>query len=57
MKYQERNVKLAGENRPKIKNAQLLTVELPPTFAKNDDNLIEIIGIVSRVLNERGYKK
>ncbi len=41
---------------PKIKNNLLLTPELSPTFAKKDDDLIEILGILTRVLDGHGYE-
>lgn len=41
---------------PKIKNKLLLTPELSPTFAKKDDDLIEFIGIMSRILDGHGYE-
>ena len=41
---------------PKIKNKFLLTPELSPTFAKKDDDLIEILGILTRVLDGHGYE-
>jgi hypothetical protein len=39
---------------PKIKNKFLLTPELSPTFAKKDDDLIEILGILTRILDGHG---
>ena len=41
---------------PKIKNNLLLTPELSPTFAKKDDDLIEILGILTRILDGHGYE-
>jgi hypothetical protein len=41
---------------PKIKNKFLLTPELSPTFAKKDDDLIEILGILTRILDGHGYE-
>ena len=41
---------------PKIRNKYLLTPELSPTFAKKDDDLIEILGILTRVLDGHGYE-
>lgn len=41
---------------PKIKNKFFLTPELSPTFAKKDDDLIEILGILTRVLDGHGYE-
>jgi hypothetical protein len=41
---------------PKIRNNLLLTPELSPTFAKKDDDLIEILGILTRVLDGHGYE-
>ena len=41
---------------PKIKNMYLLTPELSPTFAKKDDDLIEILGILTRILDGHGYE-
>jgi predicted transcriptional regulator len=41
---------------PKIKNKLFLTPELSPTFAKKDEDLIEILGIMTRVLDGQGYE-
>ena len=41
---------------PKIKDRFLLTPELSPTFAKKDDDLIEILGILTRILDGHGYE-
>lgn len=41
---------------PKIKNKCFLTPELAPTFAAKDDDLIQIIGIVTRILDGNGYE-
>lgn len=41
---------------PKIKNKLFLTPELSPTFTKKDDDLIEILGILTRVLDGQGYE-
>ena len=41
---------------PKIKNKFFLTPELSPTFAKKDDDSIEILGILTRVLDGHGYE-
>lgn len=41
---------------PKIRNRLFLTPELSPTFAKKDDDLIEILGIMTRVLDGQGYE-
>jgi hypothetical protein len=41
---------------PKIKNKLFLTPELSPTFAKKDEELIEILGIMTRVLDGQGYE-
>jgi hypothetical protein len=41
---------------PKIKNRCLLAPELSPIFAKKDDDLIEILGILTRVLDGHGYE-
>jgi hypothetical protein len=41
---------------PKIKNRLFLTPELSPTFTKKDDDLIEILGILTRVLDGQGYE-
>jgi hypothetical protein len=40
---------------PKIKNKFFLTPELGPTFSKRDDDLKEILGIITRVLDGLGY--
>lgn len=41
---------------PKIKNKLFLSPELSPTFAKRDDDLIETLGILTRILDGRGYE-
>lgn len=40
---------------PKIKNKIFLTPELAPTFASKDDYLVQILGIITRVLDGHGY--
>ncbi|MGI8832369.1 MAG: bifunctional DNA primase/polymerase, partial [Nitrososphaeraceae archaeon] len=40
---------------PKIKNKALLTPELSPTFTKKDDDLQEVLGIMIRILDGKGY--
>jgi hypothetical protein len=41
---------------PKIRNKLLLTPELAPTFAAKDDDLIQILGIMTRILDGHGYE-
>lgn len=41
---------------PKIKNKLFLTPELSPTFSKKDDDLIDVLGILTRVLDGHGYE-
>ena len=41
---------------PKIKDKLFLTPELSPTFSKKDEELNEIIGIITRVLDGHGYE-
>lgn len=41
---------------PKIKNKFFLTPELSPTFATKDDDLIETLGIITRILDGQGYE-
>lgn len=41
---------------PKIKNKLFLTPELAPTFAAKDDDLIQILGIITRILDGHGYE-
>jgi len=41
---------------PKIKNKLFLTPELAPTFSAKDDDLIQILGIMTRVLDGHGYE-
>lgn len=41
---------------PKIKDKHFLTPELSPTFAKKDDDLVETLGIITRVLDGQGYE-
>ncbi len=41
---------------PKIKNKCFLTPELAPTFAAKDDDLIRVLGILTRILDGHGYE-
>ncbi|MGA7899932.1 MAG: hypothetical protein WCA39_13845 [Nitrososphaeraceae archaeon] len=41
---------------PKIKNRCFLTSELAPTFAARDDDLVQILGIMTRILDGNGYE-
>ena len=41
---------------PRIKDKFFLTPKLSPTFTKKDDDLIEILGILTRVLDGQGYE-
>lgn len=41
---------------PKIKNKLFLTPELSPTFSKKDEELNEILGIITRILDGHGYE-
>jgi len=41
---------------PKIKNNLFLSPELSPTFSKKDEELIETLGILIRVLDGKGYE-
>jgi len=41
---------------PAIKNKLFLTPELSPTFSKKEDELNEILGIITRVLDGHGYE-
>ena len=41
---------------PKIRNKFFLTPELSPTFATKDDDLIETLGIITRILDGQGYE-
>jgi hypothetical protein len=41
---------------PKIKDKLFLTPELSPTFAKKDEELIELLGILIRILDGKGYE-
>jgi hypothetical protein len=41
---------------PKIRNKLFLTPELAPTFAARDEDLIQILGIMTRVLDGHGYE-
>ena len=40
---------------PRIVNKIFLTPELAPTFASDDDDLVQILGIITRVLDGQGY--
>lgn len=41
---------------PKIKDKIFLSPELSPTFSKKDDELVETLGILIRVLDGKGYE-
>jgi hypothetical protein len=41
---------------PKIKNKCFLTPELAPTFAAKDEDLIQVLGIMTRILDGHGYE-
>lgn len=41
---------------PKIKNKFFLTPELSPTFSKRYEELIEILGIITRIADGHGYE-
>ena len=41
---------------PKIKNKLFLLQSLSPTFAKKDEELIELLGILIRILDGKGYE-
>jgi hypothetical protein len=41
---------------PRIKGKLFLTPELAPTFAAKDDELIQVLGIVTRILDGHGYE-
>jgi hypothetical protein len=41
---------------PKIKNKCFLTPELAPTFATKDEDLIQVLGIMTRILDGHGYE-
>ena len=41
---------------PAIKNKLFLTPELSPTFSKKEEDLNEILGIITRVLDGHGYE-
>lgn len=41
---------------PRIKNKFFLAPELAPTFARKDEDLIEILGIMTRILDGNGYE-
>ena len=41
---------------PKLRNKCFLTPELAPTFTKKDEDLGEILGIMTRILDGKGYK-
>lgn len=41
---------------PKIKDKFFLTPELAPTFAAKEDDLIQVLGIMTRILDGRGYE-
>jgi Trp operon repressor len=41
---------------PRIQNKLFLTPELSPTFTKRDDDLIEVLGIITRILDGHGYE-
>jgi hypothetical protein len=41
---------------PKIKDKCFLTPELAPTFAAKDEDLIQVLGIMTRILDGHGYE-
>jgi hypothetical protein len=41
---------------PRIKDKLFLTPELAPTFAAKDDDLIQVLGIMTRILDGHGYE-
>jgi predicted transcriptional regulator len=41
---------------PKIKDKYFLTPELAPIFAARDDDLLQVLGILTRVADGRGYE-
>lgn len=41
---------------PKIKNTYFLTPELAPLFAARDDDLLQVLGILTRVADGHGYE-
>ena len=41
---------------PKIKNKFFLTPELAPTFAQREEELIQTLGIMTRILDGHGYE-
>jgi hypothetical protein len=41
---------------PKIKNKTFLTPELAPTFSAKEEDLLNIIGIITRILDGHGYE-
>jgi hypothetical protein len=41
---------------PKIRNKLFLTPELSPMFSVKDDDLNEILGILTRVADGQGYE-
>src|SRR5581483_6535432 len=41
---------------PKIKNKIFLTPELSPVFSAKDDDLVSLIGIITRILDGHGYE-
>ena len=41
---------------PRIKDKTLITPELAPIFSVREDNLIETIGILTRILDGKGFK-
>ena len=41
---------------PKIKDKLFLTPELAPTFAQREDELMQTLGIMTRILDGHGYE-
>lgn len=41
---------------PRIRNKLFLTPELAPTFAAKDEELIQVLGIMTRILDGHGYE-
>ena len=41
---------------PKIRNKLFLTSELSPMFSVKDDDLIEVLGLLTRIADGQGYE-
>lgn len=41
---------------PKLKNKMFMTPELAPTFSSRDEDLLQLLGIITRIVDGQGYE-